>query len=592
MADNNPNIRPAITPGAAISDMDANRLNLLIYVNPEESQAISQGVLPDSFKNKVASAQQQIVNTYLSMHPEGAPQLDTVTPDSELKAKAEPLSAKWFAEHPDFAQQYKIESNVVTQKYNILYNQQANAKSVELQKSNAVMMYDKMGNRKEMQAAGIAAGNAKKQYEQFEVLKQSLKNEWNNRELLWFRCVISDYPVGPDGLFDPEVVCAAALEASAAPAKDQPDTYVDAQGNRIAVGATVEETDKKCPSCGATVVYDPDTLSMVCPFCGYSKELPKPEAGKQSVEEIDFTTATQRANLNWGEVRKSLTCKNCGATTVFDANDTAACCPYCGSTQVMPVDDMEDAMAPGGVVPFEVSQQKASELFRSWIKGKFFAPNAAKKSCEAKNFNGVYLPFWTYDTQTVSPYTVKLGYRHQRTNSKGETETYYEYKHFSGTYRKFVDDEVVYASKRTDNPYINAVKTFDFGRLRPYSPEFIAGFMAERYTVGLDDGWQVAKNQIKNTLRNEIGEYEKKVEKADTVSGVTFDTNFSKVTFKYVLAPIWISNYKFNDKVFNFVVNGQTGKIAGKSPVSVPKVIATIAAIIAAIVIIYLLFNR
>ena len=590
MADNNPNIRPVITPGAAISDMDANRLNLLIYVNPDESQTITQGSLPESLKNKVASAQQQIVNTYLSMHPEGAPQLDTVTPDSELKAKAEPLSAKWFAEHPDFAQQYKIESNVVTQKYNILYNQQANAKAVELQKSNAVMMYDKMGNRKEMQAAGIAAGNAKKQYEQFEVLKQSLKNEWNKRELLWQRCIVSNYPVGPDGLFDPEVICAAALQRASEPAKA--DTYIDAQGNSVVIGSTVEETDKKCPSCGATIVYDPDTLSMLCPYCGYSKKLPTPEESVKAIEEIDFTTATQRANLNWGEARKSLTCKNCGATTVFDANDTAACCPYCGSTQVMPVDDMQNVMAPGGVVPFEVSQQKAADLFKKWIKGKFFAPNAAKKSCEAKNFNGVYLPFWTYDTQTASPYNVTLGYRRERKNSKGETDVYYEYKNFSGIYRKFVDDEVVYASKKTDNPYINAVKKFDFSRLRPYAPEFIAGFMAERYTVGLDDGWQVAKTQIKNVLRNEIGEYERKLERADTVSKVTFDTDFSKVTFKYVLAPIWISNYKFNGKVFNFVVNGQTGKIAGKSPVSVPKVIATIAAIIAALVIISLILNR
>jgi hypothetical protein len=257
----------------------------------------------------------------------------------------------------------------------------------------------------------------------------------------------------------------------------------------------------------------------------------------------------------------------------------------------MPVDDMQDAMAPGGVVPFEISQQKASELFKNWLKGKFFAPGAAKKSCEAKSFNGVYLPFWTYDSQTTSPYNVRLGYRHERTNSKGETETYYEYKEFSGIYEKFVDDEVVYASKRTDNPYINSVKQFDFSKLRSYSPEFIAGFMAERYTLGLDDGWQVAKDQIRTTLRSEIGSLEKKKQHADTVEKVNFNTDFAKVTFKYVLAPIWISNYTFNGQVYNFVVNGQTGKVAGKAPVSIPKVIATILLIIIALIIIYNLCN-
>lgn len=592
MADNNANVNRAITPGTPISDMDASRLNLLIYANLEESQAMLQGILTDSLKNKVTSAQQQIVNSYFNTHPEGAPQLDTVTPDSELKAKAEPLSAKWYEEHSDFAQQHEIEKRIVAGKYAVLDKEQSQAKAAQQLNSNNVMTFDKLGKKEEMQAAGVAAGNAKKQVDQLETQKRTLTNEWNKRELLWQRCIVSNYPVGPDGIFDPEVVLAAVVQQAAAPA--QADTYTDAQGNSVTVGSTEEVTDKKCPSCGATVVYDPDTLSMVCPYCGYSKALPKPEAGVQSVEEIDFTTATQRASLNWGEARKSLTCKNCGATTVFDANDTAACCPYCGSTQVMSVDDMQDAMAPGGVVPFEISQQKASELFRRWIKRKFFAPKAAKNSCEAKNFNGVYLPFWTYDSQTTSPYTVKLGYRRERTNSKGETESYYEYRSFSGTYRKFFDDEIVYGSKKTDNPYINAVKKFDFAKLRPYSPEFIAGFMAERYSVGLDDGWQLAKNQIKNKLRSEIGQYEKRIEMADTVSNVTFDTDFSNVTFKYVLAPIWISNYKFNGKVFNFVVNGQNGKIAGKSPVSVPKVIATIAiaVIIAAIVITMIFLDR
>ena len=211
----------------------------------------------------------------------------------------------------------------------------------------------------------------------------------------------------------------------------------------ITEGLTEDVTDKKCPNCGATVVYDPETLAMSCPFCGYSRQLPKPEDNGQDVEELDFSSAKNRESLDWGKAKKSLVCKNCGAETIMDEADTAQCCPYCGSTQVMPVDNDEDVVAPGGVVPFEITKEKAAQIFKSWMKGKLFAPNEAKKSCEAKNFNGMYLPYWTYDSQTTSPYQVELGYRHERTNSKGESETYYEYKHFSGIYEKFVDDEVV-----------------------------------------------------------------------------------------------------------------------------------------------------
>ena len=49
----------------------------------------------------------------------------------------------------------------------------------------------------------------------------------------------------------------------------KPSTHIDAEGNEVEEAITEEVTDKKCPGCGATVVYDPETLSMTCPFCGY-----------------------------------------------------------------------------------------------------------------------------------------------------------------------------------------------------------------------------------------------------------------------------------------------------------------------------------
>ena len=329
----------------------------------------------------------------------------------------------------------------------------------------------------------------------------------------------------------------------------------------ITEAQTEDVTDKKCPNCGATVVYDPETLAMTCPFCGYSRQLPKPEDNGQDVEELDFSSAKNRESLDWGKEKKSLVCKNCGAETIMDSADTAQCCPYCGSTQVMPVDNDEDVVAPGGVVPFEITKEKAAQLFRSWMKGKLFAPNEAKQSCEAKNFNGVYLPYWTYDSQTTSPYEI---------------------------YERFIDDETVYASKKTTNRFIKAASTFDFSKLRKYSPEFIAGFLAERYTVGLDEGWDIAKGQIKAKLSSEISSMEKRKRKADSVSKLNFSTAYSKVTYKYVLAPIWIASFKYKEKVYNIVVNGQTGQIRGEAPVSPAKVAIAIA--IAVVVIALLMY--
>ena len=352
-------------------------------------------------------------------------------------------------------------------------------------------------------------------------------------------------------------------------------------------GVTEDITDKKCPNCGATVTYDPNTLAMTCDYCGYSRALPKPEEAGTARQEIDFKSAKLRQSKDWGAQKKSIVCKQCGGTAVYDMTETASTCPFCGSTSVMPVDDDEDVMAPGGVVPFEISQEKAAELFKSWLKGKLFAPSKAKKSCEAKEFHGIYLPYWTFDSETTSSYTAKYGKDYK--DKEGNTKT--RWYNTRGVYDEFIDDEVVYASKKTNDAHIKEVSSFDFSKLRDYDPQFIAGFAAERYSLGLDDGWGVAQKQITEKLKNHISDRVRSRYNADRVTDIKLATTYDKITFKYLLAPIWISNFKFNGKIYNFVVNGQTGRIAGKSPISALRVIIAIIIAIVVLVILYQLFG-
>ena len=365
------------------------------------------------------------------------------------------------------------------------------------------------------------------------------------------------------------------------------------EGQQVEEATTMDVTDKKCPNCGATVTYDPNTLSMTCEYCGYHKELPKPEAGKE-IEEIDFASAKIRQNQNWGTKKKSIVCKMCGAETLYDEAETASVCPYCGSTSVMPVDDDENVMAPGGVVPFEVDREKAAKLFRTWLSKKFFAKKDAK-NCEANDFNGIYLPYWTYDSDTTSSYNAQLGfdYKVQQRGSDGKmhTVTKTRWRNYTGIYEEFIDDQVVYASKKTTNPYIESVSQFDFSKLREYSPEFIAGFAAERYTLGLDDGWNKAKVFIKQTLTSHLSSKLRNQYKADKVGTINLSTSYDNVTFKYILAPVWIASFRYGNDVYNFVVNGQTGKIAGKYPISKLKVFLTILAIVAVIALLIFLSN-
>ncbi len=373
----------------------------------------------------------------------------------------------------------------------------------------------------------------------------------------------------------------AASEAAVAPEQYGTEQYVAEQPEADlatpVMEKTMDETDKKCPNCGGTVVYDPETQGMLCQFCGYKKELAP--INEDDVVELDFKTAKNRSSCDWGAAKKTVVCKQCGAEAVYDALETAANCPFCGSTSVMPVEGIEDVMAPGGVVPFEISREKAADLFQKWLKGRLFAPSAAKKSCTAKNIEGFYLPYWTFDTQTNSQFTAELGFEYGSGDNKK-----IRWKRYSGNNDLFIDDHTVYASKKNTAAYIKSISTFNFKKIRPYQPELVAGFAAERYSVGLDDGWTIAQKGIKQEVQTDIKQKLKRQYHYDRIRNLNVATKYSNITFKYLLAPIWQANYKYNDKVYNVAINGQTGKVSGTAPISPWKVALAIAIVLGLII--------
>ena len=84
--------------------------------------------------------------------------------------------------------------------------------------------------------------------------------------------------------------------------------------------------------------FDPATGGLHCPYCDHMEEIPPSENVPQKAEELDFASAELTGNCDWGVAQKTVTCKSCGATSVYDALEVASECPYCGSNQVMEMD--------------------------------------------------------------------------------------------------------------------------------------------------------------------------------------------------------------------------------------------------------------
>ena len=341
---------------------------------------------------------------------------------------------------------------------------------------------------------------------------------------------------------------------------------IENQEEQIFSETTEKETDKKCPNCGATVVFDPASGMMHCQYCGYSCELPKAE-NENAICEMDFESAVHTESYNWGEQKKTVQCKQCGAVTIYDSLETAAICPFCGSTSVMPAAN-ENTIAPGAVCPFAITKVQAGVLFSVWLKRKWFAPSKAKKSARPEAFQGVYLPYWTFDANTTSNFTARAGFDKKVTDDDGHTSTKTDWRRVIGVYQEFFDDVTVMASKHLEGSGVKACEPFDFSKLVPYSPHVVAGFIAERYSIGLKEGWISAQSTIQSRLRSDISSHVRRHWHADRADSLKFSTLYSNITYKYLLVPIWISSFKYKDKIYQFAVNGQTGKVGGKTPVS------------------------
>ena len=328
------------------------------------------------------------------------------------------------------------------------------------------------------------------------------------------------------------------------------------ENKKVITSVNVTSTDIKCPGCGTSigVVFDPATGTLTCPFCGLSTYLPTPQNGAVA-EELDFNTAMQRASVDWGHYKKLIVCSNCGGQTVYDAEQVTGACPFCGSTSVAPAAENNQIMVPNAVIPFAFSKEQAQDYFNDFLKKKKLVNKKVFK-CKLEKVVGIYLPFWTFDAYTASTY---YAYRYNGVYANSD--------HVTGNWYQYVDDVVIFASDRLRHPFISNVQNFDFDKAVPYSPEYLAGVPAERYTLGLNEGWERCKNLITAKLKRDVHRTNRNL-RVEQVA-----TNYYNVKFRCLLAPVYLATYKFGKKTLPVAINGQTGQTFCDVPTIIGRIV-------------------
>ena len=275
---------------------------------------------------------------------------------------------------------------------------------------------------------------------------------------------------------------------------------------------TMRQSDQfPCPACGGQMTYDPEAGTLRCAYCEKTLTI---DTDSAEILEYDLETGLTQTDQDWGQATQVIRCESCGAQTVLEANSVSQFCSFCGSAHVVRIDEMA-GIKPESLVPFKVARPKAESLFTRWIGRKWLAPRSLKQEYSPEKLKGIYVPFWTYDAATHSTYTAEAGTYYYTTRTRtvtqnGKTRTVTEqvrhvrWRWVSGTYAKAYDDLLINAASHMQGGLIRKIEPFDLRELIPYRPEYLAGFGAERYSIGLQQGFGSAKDIIRQDLYGDI----------------------------------------------------------------------------------------
>ena len=330
----------------------------------------------------------------------------------------------------------------------------------------------------------------------------------------------------------------------------------------------------KCPCCGGTLEFDNKTQMVVCPFCdsqfttedlkAYSDDLASDKQDETAWDESRVQEYTDKEMKGM----KIYSCDSCGGEIIVDETTSSTKCTYCGNNLVVSK-QLSGDLRPNYVIPFKNDKETVQQDLKKFFRKKPLLPGSFSKENVIEEIKSLYVPFWIFDADVEG----KVRFKGETTRTWSDSNyDYRETKYYSiirGGGIAF-DHVPVDGSSKMEDKLMESIEPYDFSQAEEFNIAYLAGIAADRYDVDKDVTFNRATQRFRDgtiqAFRDDVHGY----------SNVTVqDSNIqlSNTKANYALYPVWILNTKWKDKNYRFAVNGQTGKVAGDLPVSVPKFI-------------------
>ena len=325
----------------------------------------------------------------------------------------------------------------------------------------------------------------------------------------------------------------------------------------------------KCPNCMAPMKHDIDTQMWLCEFCNTSvspEDAGNLEAlsGNEQVEEEYVTPPAGVYSAEDGAV--AYVCPSCGGHIITNEVTAATFCVYCHNPAVIAA-HLDNEYRPNYILPFKVKKEQAIIALKKLCRKKPLLPRRFRDIVNKGDVAGMYVPFWLYDID-MSGFMRAWGKKISRwSDSKynyTKTDTYLVERAGSAGFCRIPAD----GSSRMDDKLMDAIEPFDYNQMVDFEMQYLSGHFAESYDVDSNACLQRAGGRsneaLRDMLRGTIGGY-------SSVSVANFNSRYDRVQPVNVMLPVWTVLLPYNKKTYTFAMNGQSGKLVGRLPISVGR---------------------
>jgi hypothetical protein len=281
-------------------------------------------------------------------------------------------------------------------------------------------------------------------------------------------------------------------------------------------------------------------------------------------------------------------CGQCGAALAFDGVRTATC-PYCASASFVERPPTAGQPEPRFVVTFTGDAAGARRSLDRWLGSRTWFADPALRKARIDDLRGIYVPAYLYSAVAHADWSASIAEHYTETETRkkddGTTErrtvTRTEYRPLAGRHLSYVTDVVVSASKGLSHGELGAIEPYDFRTLRRYAPALVTGWIAEEFSRDADD----CRVAMHAEALEEIGSKVRRFMPGDGFSDLHWRAAIHWEAIDPLLVPVWVFAVRYRDDraPLRVAINGQTGKIAGRVPLSWWRVVAALV-VLAAIV--------